>query len=118
MEVRESEFVFMYAFTSFCNFLAVPEMVQNLVVSGESANMFRVNWRSPMIDNGAITTYAIVVTDYTSGAVVNRTNVTAVTNDDTNQYSQTATSQQLGTVRVQHELYSCIGLFYRARCSL
>ena len=93
-------------------------MVQNLVVSGESANMFRVNWTSPMIDNGAITTYSIVVTDYTSDTVVSRTNVTAVTDDDTNQYSQTVTSLQLGTVRVQHELYSCIGLYYRARCSL
>ena len=99
-------------------FFAVPEMVQNLVVSGESVNMFRVNWRSPMIDNGEIATYSIVVTYYTSGTVVNRTNVTAVTDDDTNQYSQTVTSQQLGTVRVQHELYSCIGLYYRARCSL
>ena len=87
-------------------------------MSGESANTFRVNWISPMIDNGAITTYSIMVTYYTSDTVVNRTNVTAVTDDDTNQYSQTVTSQQLGTVRIQHELYSCIGLFYRARCSL
>ena len=57
------------------------------MVRGVAPSNFTVIWRSPDIDNGVIINYTITVTNYSSGSIEYRGNVTAVGNDDDNGYT-------------------------------
>ena len=74
----------------------VPGRVVGFLVSGQDDTTFRVQWRSPVMDNGVITGYTIIVYSYSTKMEERRVETDAVNSDDSSSIVYSTILQGLG----------------------